>query len=542
MSFDPERVLRGEARRLATDMLRDPTLVIGYRDVVFDSYQDSQAEEKFRLWMRDAGKYSTRHDLLREALAEAPKTNLAAWDGAYLVRVGKSTLVCLQIDAAGVNVSKAPVDGETFTDGMLRFEPSRWCEWGAELRFSSVEPEGESIANGGVFQRQCTGRMWKKGTARPTEENAVGATMRHTLAASPPDPDLDDAANAVTPRRFTAMAPGALGATTAAATMPAFVDKWKGDYKVTLIGTKTDPVTGVLVDDFSAGPDYGVAGTDDKAVLTYTQPQIVDLTQASNRPSPDNISYTSGDRQFNLTFATFTQGTQMFSGTICPVDTTPPTAPNVTGNTDPPSAPPEWGSAVIAGTIITGLTLLAMVGTYLAKHICPKFGDCLNGQHAVDQGEPNAGRILDDRRMQLDLYRPGAASNADGVKMTSHNRVVAQEGAKKRAEDLQTQRQNIKADTNEILQVIDISIASEEQAKHDKTEAQSKAAELIAEGKNELAAAEQAKADAAAAREKEAKDNREENERKRDAEKKRDEHATDQAGRTQEFVERISVR
>jgi hypothetical protein len=377
MSDKNDQFLREEARRLATDMLRFPTLGIEYRDVIVDAYEDSNSQEKVIQWMRSAG-YKTRPDLLHEELIGARRTNLAAWEGVYLLVVQGVGLVTLEIDVAGVRVGGGSPADVTFADGSLRFGASATSPWSGELRFTAVEPDASRpLSDGGVFQKKCVGKLWTKDAAKPEADNSEGATMRCELAPSPDEAPVHN---------MMMLGAEPLATNPVPASWKSFLKKWTGAYKVTLITSTTDPVTKLRSSEtIQSGPEYGIGGEKDSAaMLTYIAPTKVDLSTKDNRPQENRVSYSDGQHQFDLTFADFSEGVRAFSGKIYLQGSTAPADPNAAGTAAALApASPEWSGTAIAGFVVSAIGLVATLAGFVAVYVSIKYADKLSADRAL---------------------------------------------------------------------------------------------------------------------------------------------------------------
>jgi hypothetical protein len=365
MSDDDGNIQRKAARNLATNILRDPYLALEYRNLISDSFEDSQSERLVTQWMTKAG-YATTHDLFHDEVTNAPHTNLAAWDGIYVIRLNTGPLLALEISGFGVRLNQRTVSAVRFNDGVLTFGPTEYSPWNGELTFTAVTPmqNGRSLSEGGVFQRSCTGKLWKKDEATPQATNAAGATVLQHL---PPSPTVDAENAAAIPTLVASMADPA---------SPTFIGKWAGDYTVTMVST--DPTT---LATYQPGPNYGVAGsTDQQATLTFVTPHDLDLTKAIDAKNSDRIVYSDGQRNFDLTFGIFYGKDRGFSGKIYPEKATDQTVDNVAGVAksplDPPSTPSD-GASVYSGLAIAAATLLAALGALIVTAGAVLFSDYL---------------------------------------------------------------------------------------------------------------------------------------------------------------------
>jgi hypothetical protein len=434
MSDDTEKLLREKARKLVTDILRDPFLALEYRDIVLDSFEDSNSERTVTKWMTKAG-YATRHDLFRDEIENGPRTNLASWDGIYVIRVDGGPLLSLQIDASGVKLNRRLVSEAVFADGILRFGPVDGA-WSGELSFTAVTPMvGRPLSDGGTFQRSCTGKLWKQGAAKPDVANAHGATKRLDLPPSPPA----DAENAVVRTRPAA---GLLGAEQSAT----FVGKWTGDYAVSLIST--DPTTHADIQ--QTGPDYGVTGDNDTQVtLTYVDPFKLNLTLPANQPSTDHIVYTAGQRKFDLTFGQFAGDVRGFSGKIYPASAPVPSATNVSGVARSPLAPqpsPDDHAIVDVGLAIAIGTLVAALGACVATVLGVKYADYLAGKREYEKAVYAKDRLaikkaetkLNNLRITLESLPAGTQTNVTDAGLFGDN-VARELWAKQEATRIDTE-------------------------------------------------------------------------------------------------------
>jgi hypothetical protein len=341
MSDPKDELLRVNARKLASDLLRDPFLAVAYRDAVVGAMSDSDPGRLITRWIVKAG-YGTRDDLLCEELINAARTNLAAWDGAYLVVAQPDALVALEINEYGVRVDGCRVSDVSFIDGVLAFGPSKTSPWAGELRFKRVAPPADQpISAGGVYQSLCEGKLWRKGSAKPSADNAHGATKRAVLAASKPRVPLN-ALNAI----------GAESAAGAAADSKTFLGQWSGKYDVSLT-------------DKPQSPRYGVSGDSDQAVqLTYFKQFVLDVT--SGGQTVDHIQYSDGNYNFDLTFGAFSENVRAFLGFIYAVKTAKPAQPNAQGVSETLPRAETFSTPVIialsgAGVIFAALTAVLTV-------------------------------------------------------------------------------------------------------------------------------------------------------------------------------------
>jgi hypothetical protein len=426
MTDPAEERLRKNARKLATALLRDPFLAVGYRDMVFNSWSDSNAEDLVDRWMVDAG-YATRHDLLSKELKDAPHVNIAAWDGAYLTRVDQKELVVVEITAHGVRVDGRRVADASFSGGVLTFGPSKASPWAGELRFARVAPpDDRPLSDGGTFQWLCDGKLWRKDAAKPAEDNAHGMTRRVVIRPDHHPAPVNAALRAEAP----------LGATAGVDPPRSFLNQWAGKYEVTLISTetqpsKTDPNISVPAERYQKGPDYGVAGASDSAAtLTYIAPYSCDLTTLQQPLDTNHIVYDDGIHHFDLKFATFTDRARAFSGFIYLKNADPmtiPTTPNAVGDTaNSPNPPDTWsapvmtaiGGATLIGTIIgLGLTAFAVwFSRYLATkselHDAEESGD--------DTRIQAADKKVSDMKLELKTVESKARSNDSQIGITGN--------------------------------------------------------------------------------------------------------------------------
>jgi len=417
MTDPAEELLRKNARKLATALLRDPFLAVGYRDMVFNSWSDSNAEDLVDRWMVDAG-YATRHDLLSKELKDAPHVNIAAWDGAYLTRVDQKELVVVEITAHGVRVDRRRVADASFSGGVLTFGPSRASPWAGELRFARVAPpDDRPLSDGGTFQWLCDGKLWRKEAAKPAEDNAHGMTRRVVIRPDHHPAPVNAALRAEAP----------LGATAGVDPPRSFLNQWAGKYEVTLISTetqpsKTDPNISVPAERYQKGPGYGVAGASDSAAtLTYIAPYSCDLTTLQQPLDTNHIVYDDGIHHFDLKFATFTDRARAFSGFIYLKNadpTTIPTTPNAVGDTaNSPNPPDTWsapvmtaiGGATLIGTIIgLGLTAFAV---WFSGYLATK-SELHDAEESGDQAKIQAAdRKISDKKIELKTVETKARSN-----------------------------------------------------------------------------------------------------------------------------------
>jgi hypothetical protein len=469
MNDDLEKLHRERARALATDLMRDPVLALQYRDMIFDSFEDTASERLVTKWMTQAG-YATRPELLRDELVNAPTTNLAAWDGAYVIQVDKGILVSLQIDGVGVRLNGSRVSSVTFTDGVLRFDPSVGAPWGGELRFSSVTPMADwPLSSGGTFQRKCTGRLWKDKTAIPSVANADGATKRIELPPSPPD---------VTENVVVRSRPAAslLGGPNPSR----FVAKWKGDYALTQVSK--DPDTGGDVT--KLGPDFGIAGeTDTKVKLSYIDPFEIDVTAIGTQPVADHIVYTGGARAFDLTFGEFGDGVRGFSGKIYPADAAvPPTDTNVTAVARSEVTPPtnDGGAIIDVGLAIAIGTFVAAIGGIIAVVVGVKYADHLTAQREYEKAVAGhnatsmakARTALNDSKIILEGLPATTTSNISDIGLFGE--AAAKESwAKEEVKRIDTASTQLQTDTLQFerdLIKIEGKITTREQGLRDATE------------------------------------------------------------------------
>ncbi len=306
MSDKHDDFLRSVARDLVTDMLRDPLLCIDYRNAVSDALDASSPEDRLTKWLGEI-EYPTRTDFIRDALVSAPQTNLAWWDGGYLLQVDGRTLVTLEIGAR-VRVAGRYVAGASFADGGSCASARRRRRRGAA---SSASP----ASGHGAPRREATRRLPEAvapascGRAtprvrRPTTRSARPGAWRSARSASPPSSRPRPAIRRLPP-------------TTTRASSRA------GGGKLRRHDHPEENSAGVEESDH--GPNYGVSfkhedgrdDGDDRALLTYVEPATVDLKTTATRPFRDQICYSdTHNRTFDLTFGEFTEGVKSFSGTI----------------------------------------------------------------------------------------------------------------------------------------------------------------------------------------------------------------------------------
>ena len=480
-----EAMQRDKARQLVTDMFRDPLLVFEYAKRVRETFEDSASKQHLTKWMTQAG-YATRHDLFQEEMEQAARTNLAAWDGMYLLQVDKVDLVVLGLGPDGTTINREVVPDAVFADGQLSWSAAGEVGWNGELTFTSIAPSPDQpLSKGGLFQRSCTGKLWKRDTAKPEAANTFGSTKLLTLPPSP-----ENVRSEVSVAAALSLPSDSLTESTT------FLDKWRGDYQVSL--SYTDPNTEIEM--WQGGPHYGVDGTsDNSATLTYVVPYDVDLTAIQTSGEPDEISYSDGQRHYELAFSQYLGSATAFSGKIyncAPDAATAPAQPNAAGvamavaGSDQTKIDPIAVSTLVVG----GITLIATVGGIVAAVYAVKYGSVLESrakleEAIVENNRPEMQRIADELKLieeelsnsnsmlstearEVGLFGSAVAVTewakreiaTIGAKTQSLNTSI--ENNKERINEVQRQREHYEKDKRDIQKKLDI-LASGGKSEHD---------------------------------------------------------------------------
>jgi hypothetical protein len=335
-------ILRDQARVLAAEMLRDPILTISYRDALLAAVEDSDFEGKLVDWFRTTDR-ATDHAHLSAAFREGPQTNLAFWDGAYLLQFD-GTIFELELGEIGVLLNGIGVGDATFSDGVLRFDASELSPWNAELRFVASPQVGDVPWDAGtVIQKSCSGRLWSPKTAGvgAAVVNAKGWTRQIAITG-----------NSAPPHAATLRSSALLG--DSAIDWSKFLTAWAGTYYVR------------PADGSGASLEFTVSAKDKGIELSYSAPGSKPTTTPTTRQTPpvDQLWYQDNQFQFDLTFVSFGDNLKTFAGKIYPIGSTAPVSANAFGAMAKP--PAKWGVDLITATWIASLgTFLAIIGPIL---------------------------------------------------------------------------------------------------------------------------------------------------------------------------------